>query len=154
LERLGLMPGNRWPELSPFVPAGIVLDQNPEPDAVVPPGTAVDFVYSQGLPGLAPEAPADAGTDDVGAQEPPAVVEPDWESLLSDEAETRRRRARVDIEVPAGRGQEVVILIIDDFGAREVYRQTVAGGTTLHEFVEGRGDQARLQVYVGGVMYM
>lgn len=154
LERLGLMPGNRWPELSPFVPAGIVLDQNPEPDAVVPPGTAVDFVYSQGLPGLAPEAPADAGTDDVGAQEPPAVVESDWESLLSDEAETRRRRARVDIEVPAGRGQEVVILIIDDFGAREVYRQTVAGGTTLHEFVEGRGDQARLQVYVGGVMYM
>ncbi len=55
---------------------------------------------------------------------------------------------------PTGRGQEVVILIIDDFGAREVYRQTVAGGTTLHEFVEGRGDQARLQVYVGGVMYM
>lgn len=152
LELLGLLVGNRWPELRPLVPAGRVLDQNPPPDTVVEPGTTVDFVYSQELPGTVTEVPL------IPEEEPTAVDEPapdvDWETLLSDEAEARRRRARIDIEVPPGRGQEVVILIIDDFGAREVYRQTVPGGTLLHEFVEGRGDGARLQVYVGGVMYM
>lgn len=152
LERLGLFVGNRWPELRPLVPAGRVLDQNPQPGTVVEPGTTVDFVYSQELPGAVTETPV------VDVDEPATITQPatdvDWETLLSDEAEARRRRARIDIEVPPGRGQEVVILIIDDFGAREVYRQTVAGGTTLHEFVEGRGDRARLQVYVGGVMYM
>src|SRR5690606_40944403 len=84
----------------------------------------------------------------------PEPVKVDWGAVIIDEAQSQRRRARVDVEVPAGRAQEVVILIIDDFGAREVFRQTVPGGTTLHEFVEARGQQARVQVYVGGVMYM
>lgn len=152
LERLGLMAGFRWPEMNPLAPAGMVLDQNPEPGAEVPPGTAVDFVYSQGLPGVAGETAEPPFAGPGGGREPSATV--DWETLLSDEAESRRRRARVDIEVPDGRGQEVVILIIDDFGAREVFREVVAGGTVLREFVEGRGEHARLQVYVGGVMRM
>lgn len=168
LEKLGLLVGNRWPELRPLVPAGLVLDQNPEPDTVVEPGTAINFVYSQGLPGQSVPGERSSGPSSAGAVPEPRgpIVEPtpmieeepeqevDWGTVLSDEAEARRRRARIDVEVPPGREQEVVILIIDDFGAREVFRQTVPGGTTVHEFVEGRGDQARLQVYVGGVMYM
>lgn len=151
LEALGLSVGNRWPEPRPLIPAGMVLDQNPEPGTVVEPGTAVDFVYSQGLPGVGQEAPA-SPPEPVVVEAPEEPV--DWGTVLSDDAQARRRRARVDIEVPPGRAQEVVILIIDDFGAREVFRQTVPGGTTLHEFVEGRGDAARLQVYIGGVMQM
>lgn len=152
LEALGLVIGNRWPELRPLIPAGLVLDQNPEPGAAVPPGSAVDVVYSQGLPGAAAGSPAQPSSFPQGS--PPEPVEVDWGAVIIDEAQSQRRRARVDVEVPAGRAQEVVILIIDDFGAREVFRQTVPGGTTLHEFVEARGQQARVQVYVGGVMYM
>lgn len=151
LEALGLLAGNRWPELRPLVPAGLVLDQNPEPGAVVQAGTAVDFVYSQGLPGATVGTGQQAPAPLTGIGPQPEV---DWGAVLTDDAESQRRRARVDIDVPAGRPQEVVILIIDDFGAREVFRQSVPGGTTVREFVDARGDQARLQVYIGGVMYM
>ncbi len=143
---------------------GRVLDQNPEPDTVVEPGTAMDFVYSQALPGhRVPEVVRSK----PGGGEPTAVDLTDADAeedrtgsrlgvrCCRTRPKPRRRRARIDIEVPPGRGQEVVILDYRRFRRTvKCIRQTVPGGTTVHEFVEGRGDGARLQVYVGGVMYM
>lgn len=63
-----------------------------------------------------------------------------------------RRRAKVDVYIPPGASREVVVLVIDDFGVREVFREVVAGDTEMEQLVDGRGDEARLQVYVDGVM--
>ena len=54
------------------------------------------------------------------------------------------------MDVQPGPDQEVVILVIDDFGAREVYRETHKGGSRIVRTVQGRGEAARLQVYIGG----
>ncbi len=51
---------------------------------------------------------------------------------------------------PPGGEQEVVILVIDDFGAREVYREKhEGGGSRVVRTVQGRGEGAKLQVYIG-----
>ena len=55
----------------------------------------------------------------------------------------------VTIMVPEG-PQEVVILVIDDFGAAVVYRDVQPGGKTIRQTVQGRGDNAKVQVYIGG----
>lgn len=148
LEDLGLMAGNKWPEFNILVPPDRIIDQNPAPGTELGPGAAVDFVYSEGFVAAdepaGPPPAADDAEDDVNV---------DWEGVFPGEnAEENRREARVDITVPDGRAHEVVILVIDDFGAREVYRETVAGGTELRQFVEGRGEGARLQVYINGMM--
>lgn len=79
--------------------------------------------------------------------------EVDWDAVLRAEAgEGGRRRARVDVYIPPGAAREVVVLVIDDFGVREAFRETVAGDTRIEELVDGRGDNARLQVYVDGIM--
>jgi len=46
----------------------------------------------------------------------------------------------------------VVILVIDDFGASEAFRETLPGGTYLTQRVRGRGASARFQVYIDGRM--
>ncbi|HEY8418794.1 MAG TPA: PASTA domain-containing protein, partial [Limnochordales bacterium] len=181
LQGFGLVLGNAWPEVNPLIPPGRVIDQNPPPSTSVEQGAAVDVVYSgeaqpeaaagqtggegpaEGSPatraggeagsparsGAAPSAPAGAGAS-PSATAGLAEAE-DWEQALL-AAGQKRRTARVDIYVPPGPPQEVVILVIDDFGAREVHRETLAGGTHVRHFVEGRGDDARLQVYIGGMM--
>ncbi|HEY8497173.1 MAG TPA: Stk1 family PASTA domain-containing Ser/Thr kinase [Limnochordales bacterium] len=173
LEKLGLLLGNAWPEVNPLIPAGRIIDQNPPPASSVEQGTAVDVVYSGAPASDAPngqEAQAGSSGEPADGQEvaPPHVGQApagavvgegdvtaaegeDWESALR-AADRKRRTARVDIYVPPGPPQEVVILVIDDFGAREVYREALPGGTHVRHFVEGRGDDARLQVYIGGMM--
>lgn len=171
LESLGLVLGNAWPEINPLIPAGRIIDQNPPPASSVEQGTAVDVVYSgppvpdarggqetQAGSSQAPAggemAPAPGGQAQTGAvvgEGVGAAEGENWESALR-AADQKRRTARVDIYVPPGPPQEVVILVIDDFGAREVYREALPGGTHVRHFVEGRGDNARLQVYIGGMM--
>ncbi|HLT58791.1 MAG TPA: Stk1 family PASTA domain-containing Ser/Thr kinase [Limnochordales bacterium] len=173
LEDLGLALGNAWPEVNPLIPAGRVIDQNPAPGTAVEQGSAVDVVFSSasapetahgdgqaGAADPAPSAPVEAGTPAPPAGPMSAVDDAPhaaqsaadgWEDALL-ALDQKRRTARVDIYVPPGPPQEVVILVIDDFGAREVHRETLAGGTHVRHFVEGRGDNARLQVYIGGMM--
>ena len=62
------------------------------------------------------------------------------------------RTAEVTVQVPQGPDQEVVILVIDDFGPSEAFRRVVPGGSVLVEQVHGRGEQARFQVYIDGRM--
>ena len=47
----------------------------------------------------------------------------------------------------------MVILVVDDFGAREVYREIHPGGSSFSQIVQGRGSQARIQVYIGGSIF-
>lgn len=97
----------------------------------------------------APFVGASPGSESAADDEP----EVDWDAVLRAEAgEDGRRRARVEVTVPAGSPKEVVILVIDDFGVREAFRQTVEGSGTVVQLVDGRGAAARLQVYVDGVM--
>ena len=177
LQDLGLVLGNAWPEVNPLIPPGRVIDQNPPPKVSVEQGAAVDVVYTGGGAEAAGQAGGEgvaAGSPASGATQAPAPAASgtqagvpasdaspsaaagpaesgDWEQALLS-LDQKRRTARIDIYVPPGPPQEVVILVIDDFGAREVHRETLPGGTHVRHFVEGRGDDARLQVYIGGMM--
>jgi len=133
LKDLGLKEGNIIPEYSTTVPRNLVVEQNPPAGTEVQAGWTVDLVYSQGLPGS-----GDADNEGVRRW----TTDGDW------------HRNEVRIDVPEGRNQEVVILVVDDFGAREVYRETHQGGTSFTYTVTGRGNQARIQVYIGGRLFI
>lgn len=134
VRELGLPLGNSWPEYSTIYRQGQVVEQNPAPGTQVQPGWTIDFVYSQGV---TPSTPQPQVQEDT-RQEPQWVHENLWKT----------REVTVDIQ--PGPDQEVVILVIDDFGAREVYRETHKAGTRVVRTVQGRGQDARFQVYIGG----
>ena len=134
IRELGLPLGNSWPEYSTIFPQGQVIEQNPAPGTQVQPGWTIDFVYSQGMT----PAPHVAEEPEDTREEPQWIHENLWKT------------ENVTINVPPGPEQEVVILVIDDFGAREVYRQVHKGGSSVEQSVQGRGQNARLQVYIGG----
>ncbi len=137
LTSLKLTLGNAYPEYSTTVPQGQIIEQNPAVGTTVEVGWAIDFVYSQGLPG---------GT--------PSPIAPEDNMLGRWTSDGTWRSAEVRISVPEGPTQEVAILVVDDFGAREVYRETHSGGSSFHTTVQGRGDGARIQVYIGGRMFL
>lgn len=138
LGELGLVLGNSWPENSTVYRAGQVIEQNPSAGTEVQQGWKIDFVYSQGQPqpGTLPQANQEL------REEPQWTHENLWKTL------------EVTVNVPNGPDQEVVILVIDDFGAREVYRETHKGGTRVVRTVQGRGDGAQLQVYIGAKQFL
>jgi len=136
IQSYGLSVGNLWQEYSTVYSEGLVIEQNPKPGEEVEVGWPIDFVYSQGLPKQPVRVP-----DTPQAELPPQPAQDQWRSL------------RVQISVPEGPPQEVTILVIDDFGAREVYRETHPGGERVERIVQGRGDGAILQVYIGGRMF-
>lgn len=70
------------------------------------------------------------------------------EAALQEESE-QWRQADVQINVPPGPQQEIVVIVIDSLGAREVYRGVHKGGTTVTRRVVGKGKDARIQVYMG-----
>ncbi|HHY15534.1 MAG TPA: Stk1 family PASTA domain-containing Ser/Thr kinase [Firmicutes bacterium] len=133
LQELGLDVGNAWPEYSTIFAEGRIVEQNPRAGTEVEAGSRIDFVYSQGE--AKPAAPETTPT------EPKEEVEWVHENLWKTE--------EVTILVPPGGEQEVVILVIDDFGAREVYREKHEGGSRVVRTVQGRGEGAKLQVYIG-----
>ena len=139
LNSLGLVLGNAWPEYSTSVPENQIIEQNPSPGVSVDQGWTVDFVYSQGPPAPADEPELDIAEEAVPESRP---VEGQWHT------------ADVRVSVPEGPEQEVVILVVDDFGAREVYRDSRSGGTTVSETVQGRGEKSKIQVYIGGRMFL
>jgi serine/threonine-protein kinase len=138
LEVLGLKVRNTWPEISSKA-YGIILDQNPPANTEVIRGEEVDLVYSSGPTG---KPPAEAPPTDQQATV-------DW----TPEGGTNLRRADVRISIPPGPQREVVILVIDERGIQEVYRQQHPGGDTFTVRVEGKGKQVKVQVYIGGEMY-
>ena len=138
LGELGLVLGNSWPENSTVYRAGQIIEQNPSAGTEVQPGWKIDFVYSQGQPkpGPLPE------TTQELREQPQWTHENLWKTL------------EVTVNVPNGPDQEVVILVIDDFGAREVYRETHKGGSRVVRTVQGRGEGAQLQVYIGAKQFL
>ncbi len=60
----------------------------------------------------------------------------------------------VSITVPGRVKQEVVILVLDDFGTREVYREWNEGGERLVRVVHAWGIDAKIQVYIGGRLFL
>ncbi len=152
LEEAGLNMGGTWPEFSTSVDAGRIIEQNPSPGREVEAGWTVDFVYSQGVPTDVSPPVAQQPDSDPG-QDPSTPDAPDDETAQW-EAGTNWKSVDVTIDVPEGRSQEVVILVIDDFGAREVYREVEVGGARFSQSVQGRGEQAQIQVYIGGRMFL
>ncbi|NLG68131.1 MAG: Stk1 family PASTA domain-containing Ser/Thr kinase [Firmicutes bacterium] len=180
IESLGLQLGSTWAQPDPNFPDGTVIDQNPMPGSEVEQGSPVDLIYSQATPvpgpalGLVPESGGAAGQmpgASGGTPAPQAPVQPaqplpaaggpgpgSGQGASSATAAPgtsgggRWRTADVNIQVPPGGNQEVVILVIDDFGASEAYRETLPGGTYLTQRVRGRGASARFQVYIDGRM--
>jgi len=134
IRELGLPLGNSWPEHSTIYQEGQVVEQNPAPGTMVQEGWSIDFVYSQGMTPSTPEPQIPADPRD----------EPQWTH------ENLWKTQDVILDIQPGPDQEVVILVIDDFGAREVYRETHKGGSRVVRTIQGRGQNARIQVYIGG----
>lgn len=134
IKEMGLPLGNSWPEYSTIFGQGQVVEQNPAPGTQVQAGWSIDFVYSQGTQGTAQQSREPSGSGE----------EPQWTH------ENLWKTQDVTVDVQPGPDQEIVILVIDDFGAREVYRETHKGGSRVVRTVQGRGQDARLQVYIGG----
>lgn len=138
IRELGLPLGNSWPEQSTVYREGQVIEQNPAPGTQVQEGWKIDFVYSQGqtTPTPQPQTPTDL------REEPQWTHENLWKNV------------EVTVDIPPGPNQEIVILVIDDFGAREVYRETHKGGSRVVRTVQGRGQDAKLQVYIGARQFL
>jgi hypothetical protein len=65
-----------------------------------------------------------------------------------DTEKNRLREASVQVTVPPGPDQEVVVVVIDALGAREAYRGIHPGESSITRHVRGYGEDARIQVYV------
>lgn len=134
LSELGLLEGNVIPEYNTIIPKNQVIEQNPPARTEVEVGWKIDLVYSQGLPGQTTQSKTEGvqrwTTDGI------------W------------RENAVRIDIPEGPNQEVVIVVDDDFGSRDVYRQTHSGGSSFTYTVQGRGDQAKILVYIGGRLFI
>lgn len=147
LAELGLQLGNTVPDFSATVPADHVIDQNPPPETQVETNFAIDFVISQGPPGGVGLFPGDSDSDRSRDK-----INGSGGSSAPTESSGKWHTADVTVTVPPGPDQEVVILVVDDFGVREIFRETRPAGDTFTKRVQGRGDDARIQVWIGGVM--
>ncbi len=134
LSELGLLEGSIIPEYNTIVPKDQVIEQNPPARTEVEVGWKIDLVYSEGLPGQT----SPSKTEGVQRWTTDGI----W------------RENAVRIEIPEGIEQEVVIVVDDDFGSRDVYRQTHSGGSSFTYTVKGRGDKARILVYIGGRLFI
>lgn len=148
LTELGLILGNSWPEYSTVYREGQVIEQNPSPGTEVQAGWKIDFVYSQGQARPTPQSPNQEQGQSQTQQPTLPSETPQWTH------ENLWKTLEVTIDIPNGPNQEVVILVIDDFGAREIYREVHKGGTRVVRTVQGRGKDAKLQVYMGGRQFL
>lgn len=132
LESLGLVEGQLHGEPHPSAPVNQVIDQNPQP------GEEVEVGYPYGLAyAVRPEAVPESTPERRATN----VQEKYWES-------------RVLIALPDGPSQEVVILVTDDWGPRQVLREVRQGGSRFYQTITVRGERARIQVWMDGVPHM
>lgn len=123
LERLGLSLGMIYEDYDPHTEPGKIISQKPEPGATALRGTQIEFVVSM-------------RSGDSGSLH-----------------ETRIKIGDVSIVVPPGPSeQEVVIMVIDDYGERVVYKGIHRPNEHVKRRVEGYGD-ARIRVYLDGTPY-
>lgn len=135
LAELGLQLGEATPRES-SAPVGQILDQRPAPGTRVPQGSVVELVYSTGLP-----QPGGA----------PAVPEPATVTPLP-QVSAGLLKTDVTIQVPEGPAQEILVVLIDDRGAREVHRAYHPGGSRVEIPLEASGASPLVQVYLDGSM--
>ncbi|NLY30001.1 MAG: Stk1 family PASTA domain-containing Ser/Thr kinase [Firmicutes bacterium] len=156
VRRLGLTIGNVWGQSDPSLSPWEVIAQSPAPGVQVPQDTPIDFIYnSWGTGQSAEEPPADFGDVSSGertagedAVDGSAEAEHVAKDRPVDTGKDRLREASVQVTVPPGPDQEVVVIVIDALGAREVYRGVHPGESSITSHVRGYGDNARIQVYV------
>lgn len=129
LTSLGLKVGKSYAdEPTVGVMPGSIIDQNPPAGTEVEPGSSVDFVYAEEETGIG------------GFLRLPAT--PRDTSINRD----------VSILVPEGADTEVVVFVVDDFGTREVYRETAKGGSSLLIPVKARGARPVVRVFMDGTL--
>lgn len=132
LSALGLIEGQLHGEPHPSAEPNRVIDQNP------PPGEEVEVGYPYGLAYAVPPS----SDQDVRIGSPPADVE------------ERYWQRRILIAVPDGPPQEVVVLVTDDWGPRQVLREVHPGGSRFFHEITIRGERARIQVWMDGIPHM
>lgn len=115
-------------------PVGAILEQQPAPGARVPAGSVVNLVYSTGRP------------EEVSEPELPATVP------TVPQVSQGMLRTQVAIQVPEGPAQEVLVVLIDGRGAREVHRAYHPGGSRVEIPLEATGASPLVQVYLDGSM--
>ncbi len=146
VRRLGLVIGNVWSDIDRSLPSWAVISQNPSPGARVPQDSAVDFVYNSWGTGQPVQKPPE-GIFNASEDDGPDVFDPEGDKA-SGVGANDMREASVQVTIPPGPEQEVVVVVIDALGAREVYRGNHAGETTVTRHVRGYGGDARIQVYI------
>lgn len=130
LTELGLKVGNTYAE--PGGTPGMVTDQKPVAGTEVDSGSAVDFVY-------APKA--DTSTDTSGPR------------LLRSATQDNVVERVVHIPVPEGPDVEVTVVVEDDLGRREAFKEVVPGGKQVSYTVRGRGKKPVVKVYFNGKLH-
>lgn len=129
LAEIGLKEGNTYAEPASGVVSGMIIDQNPPPGTEVETGSSVDFVYAEGNG-------ATSGSETTGPLR-----------LSATPKDTSINR-NVQISVPEGAESEVVVVIVDDFGTREVFREVKPGGEQFVVPVRARGAKPVVRVYM------
>lgn len=127
LNRLGFTEGLLHGEPHPTAKENEVIDQNPQVGEEVEVGYPYSLAYA-----VAP--------DPQNLMESAPEVSPEekhWENTLL-------------INVPDGPAQEVVIVVVDDWGPRQVLREVRKGGSRFYHTMRLRGDLARIQVWFDG----
>ncbi|NMB13335.1 MAG: PASTA domain-containing protein [Firmicutes bacterium] len=150
VRRLGLTIGNVWSETNQSLAPWTVILQDPAPGEKVAQNSSIDFVYNSWRTGQPAQKPPTGFPDSSGERKPGTVgdSEGDSGSISVGEARDHVREASVQVTVPPGPDQEVVVVVIDALGAREVYRGTHPGETTITRHLRGYGADARIQVYI------
>jgi len=133
LGELGLQLGEAQPREA-AAPVGEILHQEPGPGTRVPVGSVVNLVYATGQP------------DEARTPEPAATV-PERPQVSQG-----MLRTQVTIQVPEGPAQEVLVVLIDDRGAREIHRAYHPGGSRVELPLEATGASPLVQVYLDGSM--
>src|SRR5690606_11070732 len=115
-------------------PVAQLLHQEPGPGTREPVGSAVILGYAPGQP-------------DEGRTPEPAASVPERRQVAQG-----MLRTQVTIQVAEGPAQEVLVVLIDDRGAREIRRAYHPGGSRVELPLEATGASPLVQVYLDGSM--
>jgi serine/threonine protein kinase/beta-lactam-binding protein with PASTA domain len=150
VRRLGLTIGNVWSDTDQSLAPWAVILQNPGPGEKVPQNSPIDFVYNSWRTGQpAQKPPADfPGSSGEGRPGMTDDIQEGTGTISAGDTRDHVREASVQVTVPPGPDQEVVVVVIDALGAREAYRGTHSGETTVTRHLRGYGADARIQVYI------
>ncbi|NLJ24894.1 MAG: Stk1 family PASTA domain-containing Ser/Thr kinase [Firmicutes bacterium] len=148
VRRLGLMIGHVWGDSNPALAPWEVILQNPPPGERVPQDSPIDFVYNSWGTGQPTQEPPEDFPTHGGQSGDTTELPEDTGTTSAGEVSSHVREASVQVTVPPGPEQEVVVIVIDALGAREAYRGTHPGETTITRHVRGYGNEARIQVYI------